>query len=304
MRRGILLSWLLCACGDPFQTEFEHQRIDAYVRAMAAKDGHVYGVTNVGEVLIREDGAWQSSGQLALTLYTVWVNSTEDVWVGGTDGHIHRGDGVRWARVLPAESGLSATDNVDALFGTPGSTGGTGRDVWALTPERGIAHEKGSPWPGSWPVRGAIFRAGWAASSTDMWVVGDQPGPGLLQVGVIVHWDGTTWSEQSCEGCQGVLRAVWGLNNHDVWAAGDRLAHFDGTAWTTVPLPMEATVTALWSDAHDDLWVGIDRKPGVLHWNGQTWSEVGTPFFGATALTGDAKKVWFASTHRIFSVDR
>lgn len=307
MRRLALLIGVFCGCANPSpsapRVEFQHSRIDAVFRALASKDDRVYAVNNVGEVVIRENGAWGApSGQLALSLDTVWVNSAQDVWVGGSDGRIHRGDGRTWARVLPRESGLSATDNVDVLFGVAESSGA---DVWALTPERDIVHVQRGGWSDAQPLPEAIFRAGWAASSSDVWVVGDQPGPGLKSLGAIVHWDGVKWVEQTCSGCRGVLNAVWGLNAQDVWAAGDTVAHFDGLSWSTTPLPLVATVTALWGDAHDDFWAAIDRKPGLLHWDGYAWNAVeATAFFGVEALTGDAKQVWFSSEHKLFSINR
>ena len=60
----------------------------------------------------------------------------------------------------------------------------------------------------------------------DVWVVGDG--------GLVLHFDGTTWTEQSVGA--GALRSVFALSTSDVWACGDNgmLLHYDGSNWSAV----------------------------------------------------------------------
>jgi hypothetical protein len=58
-------------------------------------------------------------------------------------------------------------------------------------------------------VWGAPSNGGTA--SKDVWAVGE--------VGTILHWDGTSWSE-SPSGTNEDLADVWGSGAHDVWAVG------------------------------------------------------------------------------------
>ncbi|WP_326725662.1 hypothetical protein OHT59_45945 [Streptomyces sp. NBC_00243] len=77
------------------------------------------------------------------------------------------------------------------------------------------------------------------------WAVGVQYVDGIGQ-GVILHWNGRTWQQQSTPGvpATGVWHAVDAVSVHDVWAygwdqQGEILAHYDGKRWTQTPLPDE-----------------------------------------------------------------
>jgi photosystem II stability/assembly factor-like uncharacterized protein len=81
------------------------------------------------------------------------------------------------------------------------------------------------------------------------------------------------------------LFGVWGANANDVWAVGGNVLpggsnaviwHYDGRAWTDVPLPMEArdkTLFKVWGSAANDVWV-IGQNSSTLHWDGTTWRVV------------------------------
>jgi hypothetical protein len=46
-----------------------------------------------------------------------------------------------------------------------------------------------------------------------VWAVGDN--------GVIIHWNGSTWSPSS-SGTTRTVQGVWGSSSNDVWVAGDK----------------------------------------------------------------------------------
>ena len=86
------------------------------------------------------------------------------------------------------------------------------------------------------------------------------------------------------------------LSPDDIWTAGTatdpvsglnsaQIHHWDGTAWTNVPLPAYNgafnTLSAITAIAPDDIWaVG----PRVLHWNGSQWQTVAAPLGSAGGL--------------------
>lgn len=80
-----------------------------------------------------------------------------------------------------------------------------------------------------------------SVSYYDAWAVGD---------GSILRWNGTSWSPTAFPTPTGIhLRAVSSRQANDIWAGGyssdgsssEPVAyHWDGTAWTSIPIPIEA----------------------------------------------------------------
>jgi len=91
------------------------------------------------------------------------------------------------------------------------------------------------------------------------------------------------------------LTAIWAFSDHDVWAVGDRVLHYDGQRWSEVEGPLAGPVflSALWGLAPDDLWATWGSQ--IFRWRGQAsgWVELdhgisNAPEFNAVwALTPD-----------------
>jgi hypothetical protein len=78
---------------------------------------------------------------------------------------------------------------------------------------------------------------------------------------------GTAWSDDPTFPLAPLVRSIFGFAADDVWAAGHGIAHFDGTAWTTVSTIID--VDWIWGAAHGDLWLGaagnlMHLKDGAL----------------------------------------
>ncbi|MEK7668221.1 MAG: hypothetical protein AAB409_06200 [Gemmatimonadota bacterium] len=75
------------------------------------------------------------------------------------------------------------------------------------------------------------------------------------------------------------LHTIWGSGPSDIWAAGNMTAalHWDGRAWTEVPLGVDAGVdiAALWGSGPAAVFAVGNR--GVLHWDGRTWTRTSAP---------------------------
>ncbi|WP_460363994.1 hypothetical protein [Actinocorallia lasiicapitis] len=92
---------------------------------------------------------------------------------------------------------------------------------------------------------------------------------------------GGTWTEVQIPGMR-YARDIQGLSATDVWAVGTReaeatFAHFDGTAWTNVPLPAG---TSGWSEkvvpvAANDVWA--ITQGNLMRWNGSVWTLIPSP---------------------------
>lgn len=164
-----------------------------------------------------------------------------------------------------------------------------------------------------------------AVSANDIWAVGGYHKARHIEAGtevirtLVQHWDGADWSivgspneHPTNSGYQSnILNAVSATGPNDVWAvgaigyspyvAGDGrfhlrfkkglIEHWDGSSWSTVPVPAEAMVDGaelvdVEAIAANDVWaVGWigDRQsspyhyPLLLHWDGANWSSVTTP---------------------------
>jgi hypothetical protein len=130
--------------------------------------------------------------------------------------------------------------------------------------------------------------ATWAASTKDVWVVGDGIG----------HWDGQAWSDAIPAG-GGLFTAVAGSFGTDVWAVGPGvIQHFDGSAWTAVAAPTSTSLStlalaAVWASSPLDAWI-VGAQGTVLRGNAGALTLLATGTTkDLTAVTGtDANDVW------------
>ncbi len=156
--------------------------------------------------------------------------------------------------------------------------------------------DRSTPNPGrTWSEFNAIS----AASSNDVWAVGDtltRHASGAL----IEHWDGSSWSQVEAlnpTSDQSVLYGVWARTNSDAWAVGYQYAegtpastlvvHWDGTAWHVVQSPTVdgegGLLYAISGTSATDAWavgqsIGDSTEATLIeHWDGTTWSIVPVP---------------------------
>ncbi len=130
--------------------------------------------------------------------------------------------------------------------------------------------------PGEWSCRGVIFTypgkhkpvaermfSVWTWASFEAWACGDN--------GVILHWDGNTWTPVVNSGTTQQLLSIWGRSPTDIWAvgAGGTIVHYDGTKWTLQPSGTAATLTGV-AGAGAVVWACGDGGVMVRH-NGFVW---------------------------------
>ena len=154
-------------------------------------------------------------------------------------------------------------------------------------------------------MRSEVLTAVSTASASDAWAVGYLNWHDDRELGVIVHWDGVSWSTQLRQAPAGgegqeYFAGVSADSTSDVWAVGATTnsagvhptaitEHRDGSTWSPVPVH---TPRAVWSElssvssiAPDNAWaVGsydpTGRRaslPMVLHWDGADWRPVHIP---------------------------
>ncbi len=145
-----------------------------------------------------------------------------------------------------------------------------------------------------------------AVSGTDAWAVGYDVTSGSTDKTLILHWDGTAWTQVASPspGTTGaVLEAVAATSATDAWAVGSSFTadtektltlHWNGHKWAQVASPNRGTDDELFAvrgTSSTDTWaVGVSVIGGVdqtlaLHWNGSTWTRVSTPDPGGSGVS-------------------
>ena len=226
-------------------------------------------------------------------------------------------NGNTWSLVATPTLSVSS-----ALFAVSASTA---TDAWAVGFSILGRHSHGTlieHWNGSaWSVNSSLVVTGSAAqlngvvdlSPSNAWAVGKGSGGSLL-----AHWNGSAWSSVTIpdpDFSPGADESISASSATDIWVVGTTVntttgttsaeaLHFNGTAWTVVPMQQPGTntptigaVTAIsatnaWAVGED---IGATSAIGgstlIEHYNGTSWSIVPSPTPGADpGLTGVAAR--------------
>jgi hypothetical protein len=209
-------------------------------------------------------------------------------------------NGSVWSLVPTPALGVSS-----ALRGVSASTA---TDAWAVGFSLLGRRDFGTlmeHWNGiAWSVNSSLVVTGGAAeltgvadlSPTNAWAVGEGGIGGLLE-----HWNGATWSSVALPDpnfTPGVGQSISASSASDIWVVGSTFntttdatvgeaLHFNGTAWSIVPMPVGAG--AVTDISPGDAWaVG---GASIEQWNGSVWSIVPSPTPGADlGLSGIAAR--------------
>jgi hypothetical protein len=252
-------------------------------------------------------GGWSPApGAPALTaVIDLWAFSTTDVWFLDGGPKVHRFDGANWSVIETPSTGglscifaLSASDvflcagaqvlhydgaaftasEVTAATGLDGLTdvwAASRSDVWVVGDDAIIGHYDGTTWTRT--IAGSPFKTSiWGSGPTDIYA---------LDTFDLTHFDGSTWSEVALDAGAAGGAQVWGTNASDVWVMTDSsdLSHFDGVSWQTVETDLVGDLAAVWGPASDDLWA-VGSAGSIAHYDGTAWREVTHQQIGAPYL--------------------
>jgi len=105
------------------------------------------------------------------------------------------------------------------------------------------------------------------------------------------------WRSYASPGMFG-LNAVWTFAPDDVWAGGQSMLHFDGTAFAEVTIPQAGFVADFLGFAPNDLYAVAGAS--LLHWDGAAWSAVD---FGGTIDPAGLTAIWGTSASDLWLGD-
>jgi hypothetical protein len=212
----------------------------------------------------------------------------------------YRWNGSAWSLVSTPTLGVSS-----ALRGVSASTA---TDAWAVgfsvlgRDDFGTLIEH---WNGTaWSVNSSLVDTGYFAeltgvadlSPTNAWAAGVGDTGGLLD-----HWNGSVWSSVALPDpnfTPGDGQSISASSASDVWVVGSTVnattgattgeaLHFNGTAWSVVPMPTGAS--AVTEISPNDAWAVAGAS--IEQWNGTVWNTVPSPSPGADlGLTGIAAR--------------
>jgi hypothetical protein len=260
-------------------------------------------ILSLGPIVLHYDGAsWSTAlediNAARVSLTAIWGATPSVVFaVGGACGNpiVLRYDGTGWG-TPPAHCTGNFFSNFTSIWGNSAS------DVFAadrngIPPKLGgdILHYDGQSWtfmyfvPCPLGVLCPAFEGVWSSSSTDAFAVGE--------AGVIAHYDGSTWNQQT-SGTTQALYAVWGVGPAGgvfaVGAAGTIL-RYDGSAWLPQTSGTTQTLYAVWGISANDVFA-VGAAGTVLHYDGTAWTAQNS---GTTqALYG----IWGTSGNAVFAV--
>ena len=192
-------------------------------------------------VMHRYEGEWKTVDPPAGTPLLNWVfGFGEEIFIAGQEGVVlHRVDGDFDTMTTPTDQDLW------------GVWGSSPTDVWAVG---------GNPFPGGEPT--IIHYDGSAWTSVEV--------PELMRANVFAFFK------------------VWGSGPNDVWVVGQRgaVVHFDGTTWTEELIGASVDMISLWGTGPDRIAVVGGRGNGTFYtYDGSTWTEGEIPL-GLPGLNG------------------
>jgi photosystem II stability/assembly factor-like uncharacterized protein len=106
----------------------------------------------------------------------------------------------------------------------------------------------------------------WGTSDADLFAVG--------QAGLILHYDGKTWSRME-SGTSQVLHDIAGVSPQDVFVVGlnGTLLHYDRQAWKPVEFKIESSLYGIWVASASDVFAVGDNGT-ILHYDGKLWRQM------------------------------
>lgn len=148
----------------------------------------------------------------------------------------------------------------------------------------------------------------WASSPTDAWLTTDVfQETTRLHASEVHRWNGSAWTRVLGDDVSVRYLRVWGSGPTDVWITGDRVRHWDGSAWTDrTPPPVDANHLSfpVGGVAANDVWVAVvdqtTKRQILWHWDGAGWTDRSPPdpaqgpFTAGTIWAVSANDVWVA----------
>jgi hypothetical protein len=230
-------------------------------------------------------------------LRDIWGTSSNNVFYVERGGRIHHLKGSTWSRM---DTGIGTW-----VYGIWGSSSS---DIFAVGQDGVILHYDGNKedfWTPMSSGTKANLNDVWGSSSSDVFAVGytyDSTSPQSNPI--ILHYDGSSWSEMETGVAQGNFSGVWVSADGEAFVVGSErnvgtiILHYNGTLWSKMDNSASAimSIYSVWGfDSADVYAVG---NGGIIHYDGNSWSTL----FSSTDIT--LYSFWRASPTDMFAGGR
>ncbi|MCX5766776.1 MAG: hypothetical protein NTZ43_06085 [Gemmatimonadetes bacterium] len=204
-------------------------------------------------------------------LQGVWSDGPKNAWAVGGNNTVMRFDGTAWTLVSDSRVPVGPVDSYNAVWGA-------GSEVW-IAGENSMLHCASPTSCTSESTAGAGILYGlWGSSRSNIIAVGAG--------GRITRYNGTGWSQMASPTTRNLAR-VAGSGPSDIWAVGDSvLLHYDGTQWSNYSFSglqyMRSRVPSqqqflfqvgLWVRGPKEAYVGGENG-SIARWDGSSWNEM------------------------------
>lgn len=147
------------------------------------------------------------------------------------------------------------------------------------------------------PLKKGDLTAVAALGDSQAWAVGYQLKSSTELAAVALHWDGTSWSQQSTLPKDSFPQALAVRSASDIWAVGSASAHWDGAKWTAYQLDRDpagrVVPDAVTTTTDGQVWtVGRsmgrsikDGVPAIQSWDVKGWHRQSLPDTGKGELS-------------------
>lgn len=160
-----------------------------------------------------------------------------------------------------------ADDTTAATTGAEASSTGMSEGAWSIGLELGAD-------------KGALYSV-WGPAPDEVYAVGGQ-GVGADSTGVMLRWDGTTWTEVALPA--GTRRLHWVAGVGDaLWVVGEAGTSLRrvGEAWSEVATGTDVPLWGIWGASDSAIWAvggdGFVGAPALLKYDGAAWSPEAVP---------------------------
>lgn len=243
-------------------------------------------------------GSWSTeTSPTSQELRAVWAAPGGQAFAVGGGGVILRRSSNTWTAMK--------SPTTETLYGVWGSAANA---VWAVGNNGLILRYDGASWTIAHNRMAGTLRGVWGSGKSDVWAVGSGKEPDGDYAALLLHWDGTRWTESyvcnpegtrfASGGWVATLTDVFGVGG-SIYAAGQcqsgasfipygYVAQKDGGgAWHDTPgfgfgLPEGKfrPLQTIWGSSTSDVWAasasemvgGASSPPTMLHWNGSSWT--------------------------------
>jgi hypothetical protein len=234
---------------------------DAVIDGLAgtsSKDVWLLAAVGPDRVVRHFDGhTWQAIEPPVRGARAIWAAAANDVWAVGRAGTVAHWDGVGWTAMQIPDVPLDLVDVVG--FGD--------RVVAAAAGPRVFAYD-GHTWSTLEPPEfagAAVFKLWGTSASNVMMPLNRMDRPITL-----AHYSGRWWSFEEIGPGAGVKMA--GTSPSDVWLLSPQTTyHFDGKAWTAIPVPRQKLFAVAAGTPTRAVAVGEDGA--ALIWDGARWRD-------------------------------